>query len=119
MSFDERVDSADLRHRAQCYLDGRQPADRIPDTILVITELVQNVLQHTGDGGELALSRDDDTVLVEVYDRSSALPRLYRPDPRRIGGRGMLLVSAVSRKWGSRRTATGKVVWARMPVEPL
>nr|WP_296067942.1 hypothetical protein [uncultured Actinoplanes sp.] len=42
---------------------------------------------------------------------------LLQLDPRRLGGRGMLVVDAVSRAWESRLTATGKVVWAHLSVE--
>jgi hypothetical protein len=116
--FDHHSESASLRHAAQGCLMTWQAQELVDDTLLVITELVQNVFQHTDDGGELALSRPGDVVLVEVFDRSPDLPQLLGPDPRRIGGRGMLLVDAVSRGWGSRTTPTGKVVWAHLPVKP-
>ncbi|GAA0461618.1 hypothetical protein Ade02nite_16190 [Paractinoplanes deccanensis] len=113
--FDHRTDSAALRHAVHDRLVSRQAGEVVDDTLLVITELVQNVIQHTGDGGELTLSRSAD-VLIEVYDHSRDLPHLLRPDPRRLGGRGMLVIDAVSDDWGSRLTANGKVVWARLPV---
>ena len=115
LPFDHDTDSASLRHAAEGRLLAWQNAELVNDTLLVITELVQNVIQHTGDGGELALSRPSDIVVVEVFDSSRDLPKVIRPDPRRLGGRGMLLVAAVSRAWGSRLTATGKVVWAHLP----
>jgi hypothetical protein len=118
LPFDHRTDSALLRQAAQRRLITWQAAELVDDTLLVITELVHNVIQHTGDGGELALSRPHDAVLVEVFDHSRDLPQLLKPDPRRVGGRGMLLVDAVSHAWGSRHTPTGKVVWAHLPVEP-
>ncbi|MEV4407771.1 ATP-binding protein [Actinoplanes sp. NPDC049598] len=117
LPFDHRTDTASLRHAAHGWLISWQDGDVVEDTLLVITELVQNVVQHTGDGGEVALTGNGQ-VLVEVFDHSRNLPRLIGPDPRRLGGRGMLLVDAVSDEWGSRLTATGKVVWARLPVKP-
>ena len=81
-----------------------QEPEQVEDTQLVITELVQNVVQHTGDGGVLALSLRVDGVLVEVTDRSVDMPEMLDPDARRIGGRGLLVVAAVSRSWGG---ATG------------
>ncbi|MEU8821296.1 ATP-binding protein [Actinoplanes sp. NPDC048796] len=117
LPFDHRTDSASLRHAAHGWLAARQAGELVEDTLLEITELVHNVVQHTGDGGEVTLSRNGD-VLVEVFDSSRELPRLLGPDPRRLGGRGMLLVDAVSDDWGSRLTANGKVVWARLPVRP-
>lgn len=86
--------------------------------LLVTTELVQNVTKHTADGGELRMVLRDDTVLIEVTDTNPALPCLQRPDPRRVGGRGMLLVASVARRWGTRPAnwagGTGKIVWAEI-----
>jgi anti-sigma regulatory factor (Ser/Thr protein kinase) len=113
--FDHRSDSAALRHAAHHHLVEWQTADLIDDTLLVITELTQNVIQHTVGGGELAVIGHPDRVMIEVSDSSTDLPRLYRPDPQRLGGRGMLIVSAISRTWGSRPIPGGKIVWAEMP----
>jgi hypothetical protein len=44
------------------------------------------------------------------------MPYPGRPDSSRIGGRGMLMVSAMGIAWGTRRTTGGKTVWAEMPV---
>lgn len=115
LPFDHSSDSAALRHAARGHLIAWQAAEQVDDTLLVIAELVHNVIRHTDDGGELTLSCPHDTVVVEVFDHSPAMPRLLDPDPRRPGGRGILLVDAVSRAWGSRRTPTGKVVWAHLP----
>lgn len=92
------------------------------DVLLVITELVQNVTKHTTGDGELHLFRQPDSILIEVTDADPELPRLSRPDPRRLGGRGLLLVAAVALSWGTRNTVwngrTGKVVWAQLPIPP-
>jgi anti-sigma regulatory factor (Ser/Thr protein kinase) len=114
LPFDHGTDSAVLRRTAQRVLASWQSPDLVDDTLLVITELVQNVVQHTGDGGELTLSRSPEAVLIEVSDRSFDMPRVYPPDARRLGGRGLLVVSAMCRDWGSRRTIAGKVVWAEL-----
>ncbi|MFI6077181.1 ATP-binding protein [Actinoplanes sp. NPDC051343] len=118
LPFDHGTDSATVRQVARGHLIHWQTAELVDDTLLVITELVQNVIRHTGDGGEVALSHRGDVVLVEVFDHSPDLPELLAPDLRRLGGRGMLLIDAVSHGWGSRSTPTGKVVWARLPIKP-
>lgn len=105
--------AAPLRLAARAALE--RTFDQVDeDVLLVVSELVQNVSQHTGGDGELVLSAGDG-VLVEVEDGDPAAPCLRRPDTRRPGGRGLLLVAGMAAEWGTRSAATGKVVWARLP----
>ncbi|WP_306214841.1 ATP-binding protein [Actinoplanes sp. RD1] len=116
LPFAHSTDCAVLRQQARQVLASWQDPGQVEDSLLVITELVENVVQHTGDGGELLLRRDDDSLHIEVSDSSPVLPRAYGPDPRRIGGRGLLLVAAITRSWGTRPKSGGKVVWADVPL---
>jgi signal transduction histidine kinase len=117
LPFSHAGDSAAMRQHAAKLLDD-QPTDTVQDILLVITELIDNVVQHTDGGGELHLRREDTGVRVEVHDHSRVFPQLQRADPRRPGGRGLLLVSAVSERWGSNPTPDGKSVWAIFPGAP-
>ncbi|WP_433306346.1 ATP-binding protein [Actinoplanes sp. CA-030573] len=118
LPFARAEESARMRATVAHLLTG-QPADMVHDVLLVVTELVDNVVQHTGDGGELRVACGDDAVRVEVRDRSREFPCLQRPDPRRPGGRGLILVAAIAHSWGSEPTGGGKVVWAEMtPAAP-
>ena len=109
-----------LRHSARDALQlsvGDKPdADWIDDVLIVISELVQNVSQHTRSHGELVLSIEAGTLLVEVGDTSTTVPHTRGPDPLRAGGRGLWLIEAISQQWGVRTCRDGKVVWARLPV---
>ena len=118
LSFSGELDSASIRRTARQALSGWQTPEQVDDTLVVITELVHNAVQHTGDGGELVMSHRPGVVLIEVSDHSPELPEACAPDPRRVGGRGLLLVAALAHAWGSRRVAAGKIVWAQMPTEP-
>jgi len=86
------------------------------DAELVTTELMQNVVRHTPDGGELVVRRHGDALRIEVADTSAAEPTVRAPDPARLGGRGLSIVAAVARTWGTlaRTGQTGKVVWAEL-----
>jgi signal transduction histidine kinase len=86
--------------------------------LLVVTELVENVHQHTTGDGELRLALRPGTVLVEVSDTSTALPRdgHTRADPGR--GRGLALVRTLAARWGARPGSGGKVVWAELALTP-
>jgi anti-sigma regulatory factor (Ser/Thr protein kinase) len=113
LTFSQAEDSAAMRQSAAELL-ADQPPEIVQDVLLVVTELVDNVVQHTDGGGELHLIRDDDTVWIEVHDHSHVFPQLQRSDPRRPGGRGLLLIAAITDRWGSKPTPTGKLVWARL-----
>lgn len=108
-----------LRHGARNALQestGQHGgADWIDDVLIVISELVQNVTQHTRSPGELVVSVEPGMVLVEVGDEDPTAPISPPADALGAGGRGLLLIAAVSRQWGVRTCPRGKVVWARLP----
>ena len=89
-------------------------AEWIDDALIVISELVQNVTQHTDSHGELTVTLRSDTVLIEVGDTSTVTPQPRNPGPDRIGGRGLLLIAAVSQQWGVRSCPNGKIVWVEL-----
>ena len=115
LSFEHRADCAQLRSLARQTLDRWHSPEVVDDALLVITELVENVVQHTDDGGKLTMRRHDDLVRIEVADSSRQIPQVRGRDPRRIGGRGLLVVAAVTSDWGTRSDEQGKTVWADIP----
>ncbi|MFD9539973.1 SpoIIE family protein phosphatase [Streptomyces sp. NPDC060022] len=80
-------------------------------TELVVSELVGNALRYGGGPGKLRLLCDD-RLRVEVSDTGPDLPQIQHADVSDEGGRGLQLINLLCRRWGSCRTATGKVVWA-------
>lgn len=110
-----------LRRETRAALRHRCPAEAVEDAVLVISELVQNVSQHTRGDGVLAITGDDRGITVEVTDEGSGVPRIQPPDDHRIGGRGLLLVAGICSDWGTVRHRNGKTVWARIdtPVSGL
>lgn len=91
--------------------------ERLCDTAVLLTsELATNALLHAHTPFRVAVVLDAD-LTVEVTDGSVDMP-FVEPDglaPRRglpeDRGRGLLIVSSLSDRWGSRRLAHGKVVW--------
>ena len=84
-------------------------------TELIVSELVTNALRYGGAPIELRLIRDS-TLICEVSDGSSTAPHLRRARVFDEGGRGLLLVAQLAERWGSRQTATGKTIWAELPL---
>ncbi|MEV6847746.1 ATP-binding protein [Actinoplanes sp. NPDC051411] len=119
LAFANDEPAAPVRRKAQAVLAGSailagSAADVVDDVLVVISELVENVTRHTRGGGELRLAREDEVIVVEVRDGDATEPRLLPPDDRRIGGRGLLVVAGMARRWGVRREETGKTVWAEI-----
>ncbi|MCW2503260.1 MAG: histidine kinase [Actinomycetia bacterium] len=105
-----------LVRRALTAWDVEDPGVTIQ---MVVTELIENVHQHTGGGGELCLALDGGEILVQVSDTSPALPAPEDPPSGRAAGRGLRLVRALTKDWGAEPRSTGKVVWARLSVADL
>lgn len=83
---------------------------------LIVSELVTNAIRYGNGRIRLRLIRQD-TLICEVSDASSSSPRM-RHGTTDEGGRGLFLVAQLARRWGTRYTADGKIVWAeeRLPV---
>ncbi|MEU7187445.1 ATP-binding protein [Streptomyces sp. NPDC045369] len=96
-------------------------AGLIDDTTVVASELVTNAVQHARCGRlRIRISRiAERRVLLAVTDRSSAPPVIRAPSTDDNNGRGLLLVDALSDRWGTHRRPFGKSVWAELiAVEP-
>jgi hypothetical protein len=88
----------------------------IDDLLLVTAELVTNAMK-VGDVVELSISRQDWSVLVEVWDTSEAVPDRQSRSVDRVDGRGLLLVEACSKEWGWRlEEHGGKTVWSILDI---
>jgi anti-sigma regulatory factor (Ser/Thr protein kinase) len=78
---------------------------------LLVSELATNAVLHAGSPMRLTVWRYDHRVRVEVRDDDPHRPRHVEPDPLTPGGRGMLLVDALSLAWGINSNEKGKTVW--------
>jgi anti-sigma regulatory factor (Ser/Thr protein kinase) len=94
------------------------------DVSLIVTELVTNSIEHVprvvrgrAHGIAVRLKAQRGGLRVEVYDAGDRRPEVRAADSESEGGRGLLLVAGLSRRWGvSRRTVFGKVVWSEVAV---
>lgn len=119
------------RMHAQAVVTEWALDDIAEDIAHVLSELVTNAVRaSTAPDGQpkytdaspglpvvhLRLLSDHRRVIVEVWDLSPALPVAKNPDPDAEGGRGLLLVEALTERWGCDHTPNwpGKVVWAEL-----
>jgi anti-sigma regulatory factor (Ser/Thr protein kinase) len=106
---------ADARRQATATLAGWGLDDAAFVTGLVVSELVTNAIRYAESPIQLRLIRDQ-TLICEVSDGSSTAPHLRRAKAFDEGGRGLLLVSQLTERWGTRQTQRGKTIWAEQPL---
>ncbi|MEU0844536.1 SpoIIE family protein phosphatase [Streptomyces sp. NPDC005962] len=80
-------------------------------TELIVSELVTNAIRHGTGPIRLRLIRHD-VLICEVADASNTSPRLRHARTTDEGGRGLFLVAQLTRRWGTRYTEGGKLIWA-------
>lgn len=90
--------------------------DLTPTTELLASELVGNVIRHARGPMRLRLLHDA-TLICEVFDGSLTMPRIRRATETDEGGRGLQLITALSQRWGTRYTPTGKCIWTEQTLQ--
>ncbi|MDQ2836102.1 MAG: ATP-binding protein [Actinomycetota bacterium] len=99
-------------------------ADDAYDAALIASELVGNSVRHAAPlpSGHLAIewTLDEHGYLLSVTDGGGEHDIAERAaDGHAVGGRGLMIVAALSRSWG---VAVGKdttTVWARGSIQPV
>jgi anti-sigma regulatory factor (Ser/Thr protein kinase) len=88
---------------------------RADSLAVVVSELLGNALLHGMPPVHYDIRLDGVDVLVQVDDASTDKPvQASRAAPDGENGRGMFIVDALSRRWGTVSTLRGKQVWARV-----
>lgn len=85
--------------------------DLVDVVVLLTSELIANVVVHTGSAPGLRLDRDGPRVRVGVLDASPVPPRHRRHSARAATGRGLDLVEDLADDWGWAPHGDGKEVW--------
>lgn len=85
----------------------------LDDALVVASELVTNAVMHAGTTSELVVRVDPDLVELRLSDGDPRTPRrrtLVGGLPAQ--GRGLVVLSSLSERWGVDERADGKTVWA-------
>jgi anti-sigma regulatory factor (Ser/Thr protein kinase) len=117
---------AEARRRVRTWLRDWGVHDETQDDAeMVVSELFTNAVRHTDSERVVCTLRLTGTLLrLEVADQgyTHTEPRSREAEADEECGRGLLLVGALSKEWGSRpnERGRGRVVWAELsPVRVL
>jgi CheY-like chemotaxis protein len=87
----------------------------VEPTLLVVSELVTNAITHGGGLDELRLRLMPDALRVEVVDAGVGSPEIAESHETDEGGRGLRIVTSLSRAWGVENGENGtKVIWSEV-----
>jgi MEDS: MEthanogen/methylotroph, DcmR Sensory domain len=91
--------------------------DQLPrDAALVVTELATNAVLHAGSAFSVSLILAGDVIRISVSD---TVP-LGQPGGNRwlpaAPGHGLGVVAAMAARWGVETLASGKAIWAELPL---
>ena len=101
---------------------------------LIMSELVTNAVKASGITEPdpkpwqitaehvigIQLRAIEASLFVEVWDRTDTTPVQKNPTLEAEGGRGLLLVEQLAKRWDVYRPRVGgKVVWAELPLGPV
>jgi anti-sigma regulatory factor (Ser/Thr protein kinase) len=94
------------------------PDDAMDAVLLVVSELVTNALVHTDGRVRMDLTLINHRLRVAVADASPRTPvKTASIGWEATGGRGILLVEAMSAAWGALPVSGGKQVWSEISLE--
>jgi len=119
LQLDDAPDAVPVaRHFVREKLRGTPLEHRSGDSELILTELVTNATLHGTPPVTVGVQVSSDTARLEVADASSGTPVGLVRDPEAMTGRGLMLVEALSDRWGVDRRDHGKLVWAEVGLTP-
>ena len=114
----ERV--AHVRREAHLVLHWWSLNDLSWAVELLLSELAGNVVRHAGTPYDVTMTWDRHTLRVSVRDASTAPPQSQVQVPQtEPEGRGLLLVTKLTTRWGWEPHPQGKVIWFELVPPPI
>ncbi|MDQ1019881.1 ATP-binding protein [Streptomyces afghaniensis] len=97
---------------------GLPMSDKMLETIeLLASEVIANAVLYTDAPCDVAVTRTDERLRVEVTDTDPSLPSAVDAGPNDESGRGLLLVDALADAWGTQPAPPGKTTWFEITPE--
>lgn len=82
---------------------------------LMVSELVGNAVRYAPGDITVDVAVRDHRLRIAVTDSSPVQPQPRQSRPMDEGGRGLMLVDALSAAWGIDLTGGGKTIWVDLP----
>jgi anti-sigma regulatory factor (Ser/Thr protein kinase) len=105
----------DVRAFVRSVLDAWGERSLDGEAVIVASELASNAVRHACTPFRVAVARGPTAIRIAVRDGSFDPPQHRMGDHSASGGRGVRLVAALSRAWGTDVEVDGKTVWAELP----
>jgi anti-sigma regulatory factor (Ser/Thr protein kinase) len=103
----------------QLFATARIDRETSETAVLLANELVTNAVEHGRGSAYLNATVDTGAIRLEVTDSSTVEPRpsttVSDLDER---GRGLILIDALSSRWGVSPRPDGKTVWCELDLAP-
>lgn len=107
---------AACRRRTSRQLEEWDLESHVFTAEIIVSELVTNVIRHTGGTPTVRLIRDE-ALTIEVADEATTSPHLRHARSQDEDGRGLFIIATLAQRWGTRYTPKGKVVWVEEALE--
>ena len=105
----------DVRAFVRSVLDAWGESRLDGEAEIVASELASNAVRHARTPFRVCMTRRAAAIRIAVRDASFDQPDHQTWDHSVAGGRGVRLVAALSRAWGTEEEVDGKTVWAELP----
>lgn len=91
-----------------------EDTELLDNAALAISELATNAVRYGGGAFSVTVTSLADAVRISVRDETPELPEPRHSSPEDPRGRGLHIVGALSRDWGTIPRLDGKIVWAEL-----
>ena len=86
--------------------------------VLITSELATNAVIHGGTGFTLSTTIADGELRVAITDSGGGTPLPRQPGRTESTGRGLLIVTTLSERWGSETSRGRTTVWSSLALGP-
>lgn len=115
-AFDADVGSVcHAREFVGSHLTDHGQPELVDDVALVMSELATNAVVHARTPFSVTIQAFDESLLLLVSDESPTSLSPAASGPLDLGGRGLMIVEALTTAWGVTARQGAKSVWARFP----